>query len=323
MKTHRNFIYLFVIILFLSCAKNQTNGVIANTATVLYYGADSSGNKDSSVAFRKALLSNHAMLVVPKGKYIINETIELKKHLRLMPGVVIKKTKQGNDGPIFWLSKSFAKLEGLNRKTEIKSEKNVPNGIIRIGHESSKVKGENILFAEVENLRIIGPGYSKSTKNIGIHLFSAQSRDDQSTTSYFHTIDNVILQNLDSGIFLEGMTNANSISNIILNRVGFGTADVAIYLKGAMENRISDVFHHYSQNSTTILLDNFIDMNNDTIVPSYNYLSQIISEQGGEKALCINVRSGFSNSIGVLCNTEGGNVMFKDFDRFKNIMHNN
>jgi len=317
---------LFLILIFtfcftISCSKQHVDKSInPDTSSVLYYGADSSGKIDASLAFRKALDSPNDMIVVPKGIYIINETIELKKHLRLMPGVLIKKTKIGNDGPIFWLSKSYSKLEGLNKKVEIKSEKNVPKGIIKIGHRNENVKKKNILFVEVTNLKLTGPGRSETEKNIGLYLFNAQAKHDGATTSYFHSISNLIIQHVDCGIMLEGMANANSINNIILNRVGQGPQDAAIHLKGSMENRIYDIFHHFSKGATTLLLENHFDQNKVRIRSSYNYIAQIVSEQGGDNAKCADIRSGYSNNIGILCNTNGGNVRYKNFEKDKNRM---
>jgi|GEM_PF-4492453 len=321
MKNHEHIFFLFIVVFFASCAmNNKLKTIEEDTSSVVYYGADNSGKEDASEAFRNALSSRHIMITVPRGRYIINETIELKKHLRLMPGVVITKTKQGNDGPVFWLSKSYSKLEGLNKRVEIKSERSVPNGILKIGHKDKRVVGKNILYAEVSNLTITGPGTSETSTNIGFHLFNAQAKGDASTTSFFHTIYNVVIQHLDCGILLEGMANANSINNVILNRIGNGTNDTAIQLKGAMENRIFDVFHHYSKNATTLLLENYKDQNGAVIKPCYNYVTQVVSEQGGEYAKCADIRSGYSNSIGVLCNAKGGNVTYDKFEKDKNVM---
>jgi hypothetical protein len=311
-------------VLFISCSRARLiSSDQSDTSSVLFYGADPTGQKDASEAFRKALSSNHIMLIVPRGRYIVNETIELKKHLRLMPGVVIEKTSEGNNGPIFWLSKSYAKLEGLNKRVEIRSKRTVPNGIVKIGHQNRKIKGNNILFIEVENITITGPGPSRGNDNIGLYMFNAQAKGDGTTTSYFHTINNVILQHLDCGIFMKGMSNANSISNIILNRVGLGDEDAAIHLVGAMENRIYDVFHHHSKNATTLLMNSYKDQNNALIKPSFNYISQIVSEQGGESAKCADIKSGYSNSIGLLCNSNGGNIRFDNFKADKNVMQIN
>lgn len=289
-----------------------------NKNSVLYYGADPTGKQDASQAFESALATKGHEVIVPEGTYIIDKTIEIKKHLRLGPNVKIIRTMSGSDGPIFWLSKSYATLEGSSKNVEVLSKKPLKEGIIKIGHRDKNVKKKNILFTEIKNLTISGPKGNNDESSIGVKLFNAQNKGDGTTTSYFHSLHNLIIQHVSYGVVLEGMSNANSLSNIIFNRVGSRPNQAAIVLTGAMENRIYDIFHHYSRNATTLVLDSFTDTNGALIVPTYNYVFGVIAEQGGAQAICADIRSGKYNQIGVLCNTEKGNKYFEEFEMRNN-----
>lgn len=313
--------FVNVLILFLvgcNAPKDLRQGVGYNKNSVVLFGADATGKRDASNAFKDALSSPFRMITVPIGIYLIDETIELEKHLKLEAGAKIIRTKKGSNGPIFWLSKSYAILEGESKQVEIASEKPLEEGIIKIGHDNSKVNNKNILYAQVKNLTITGPRENTNRKSVGILLFNAQNKGDGMTTSYFHSLENLIVQYTDIGIHMVGMSNANSISKVIFNRVGNNNNEAAILISGAMENRIYDIFHHYSKNATTIIMESYIDANGEYIVPVYNYIFGVIAEQGGEDAICADVRSGQYNQIGVLCNTDKGNNYFKGFESNKN-----
>lgn len=309
--------YLIIIFfaLFTACASKEVPTQIFPSNLVTSYGADPKGKEDSSPAFKLALAKGYSRVIVPKGVYRIDESIEIRNSLFLESGVVIIRKKESkNDQPIFWLSKSFASLKGADKSATIKTQIPLAEGVIKVGHKNQDWKNRNILYCEVSSLFIVGPEPTDENENTAIFLFSSQEKKDKNVrASFFHTLSNLVIQGFDTGILLKGPANANSISNIILNRVGTGTSDYAVVLEGAMENRIYDLFHHFSPNSTTFLLDDY-----NGYQPVFNNISSAISEQGGKYACCLEARSGAYNKINLSCNTLVGPKLMQKFKAKKN-----
>lgn len=308
------FVIIFFVI-FSACASKKVPTPIFLSNSVISFGADPTGEEDSSLAFKRALAKGGARVIVPEGTYRIDETIEIRNSLFLESGVtILRKIASKNDQAIFWLSKSFANLIGADKSASIITQIPLAEGVIKIGHKSQDWKNRNILYCEVRSLYIMGPGATKNNKNTAIFLFNSQEKKDKNVrASYFHTLNNLVIQGFDTGILLRGPSNANSISNIILNRVGEGPGDYAIILEGAMENRIYDIFHHFSPNSTTFLLDDYNEYN-----PVFNHIFSAISEQGGKSACCLEARSGAYNMINLGCNTLVGPKLMQKFKAKKN-----
>ena len=306
-------IFIFAV-LFISCRTTSSSpGAITNS--VIHYGADPSGQSDSSTAFINALKSQSSKIIVPKGTYIISQTIEIKKHLYLETGVqIIRRKTSNNNGPIFYLNNNYAFVEGASKSVLIKSEKESPEGIIKIGHFNDQIKGSNILYCTVQNLTIKGV-QNEEGNSVGVLLFNAQIAGDKFTTSYFHTIRDLVIQNFNTGINLKGHSNANSISNVLFFNVGKGPDDEAILFQGALENRVYDFFHHFSPDAVTVRM---VDYKN--ITPMFNYIFGGISEQGGKKALCADIQSGKFNVIDINCNVYRGSKTHSDFKKDKNVI---
>lgn len=303
-------------VVFTACVSQKAPAPVPLFNSVTTFGADPTGDKDSSQSFKRAMTTKgNFKVIVPKGIYRIDETIEIRQVLFLESGVtIIRKKESNNNEPIFWLSKSFASLKGADKSATIKTQIPIPEGVIKIGHKNQDWKNRNILYCEVKSLYIVGPYATDENKNTAIFLFNSQEKKDKNIrASYFHTLNNLVIQGFDTGILLRGPSNGNSISNIILNRVGKGTGDYAVILEGAMENRIYDLFHHFSPNSTTFLLDDYKGYN-----PVFNNIFSAISEQGGNNACCLEARSGAFNRINLSCNTSVGPKLMKQFKAKKN-----
>ncbi|NNE16697.1 MAG: hypothetical protein HKN51_17065 [Saprospiraceae bacterium] len=314
-----NAFYIMLLMLcFQSCHQNYYVAENENTNNVLFYGADPSGKTDSSKAFQKALTEKHIVTRVPKGVYRLDKKLTVNKNLFLEAGVKLIRVKESNNNqPMIWLSKSYSTIEGENKRVLIESEIPLKEGIIKIGHENKSITNQNILYSVVKNLTIKGCGQTVEP-SVGIFLYSAQNKGDSSTASFFHTVRDLVIEHINCAVYLKGFNNANSISNIILNRVGDEYRDAAIYLEGSMENRIYDIFHHYSRNATTLRLDNYVDGNGKVIAPSHNYIFGIVAEQGGDNAICTDIKAGRNNVIGVRCNTKLGNKTYDSFIKNKN-----
>ena len=293
-----------------ACKTAEQNFSHKSGISVLDYGADPTGKIDASLAFQKAIDSKASKTVVPSGTYLINNTVEVKGYLFLEAGVHILRTQSNSDGPVFWLSTSKASITGEHKGVLIESRTSCPKGIIRIGHGDSSKQDGNILYCSVENVTIKGNGDDVSK---GIYLINNQDKGDPSLASYFHNIRNLIIEYVHIGIHLHKMSNANSVSQIYFNRVGDDIEGTAILIEGAMENRIYDCFHHFSPNSVTIRMDRY-----DNLYPMYNYIYGVVAEQGGDQAVCVDIKSGLHNIVEVNCNAVKGNRVFKEFYERKN-----
>lgn len=305
--------FVFFLTLLFSCRVVQPSE--QRVVTVVEFGADPTGRKDSSQAFKKALELSAHKVVVPAGIYLLKHTVEInRKHLFLEAGVSIKNSKEGdNNSPLFWLKGIHTILEGENKSVRIKSHSKGKSSIIRIGHKDNEEINRNHLYCEVKNLTVEGSG--RNNKGTGIHFFNSQETGDKMTTSYFHTLFNLNIENLNTGIHLEKFSNANSISNIIFNRVGAEESGCAVWIDGAMENRIYDFFHHHSEDALSFRVTRNEDKN-----PSYNIIQAGICEQGGKAARCLEMKSGAHNIIEINCNVLKGNILPDDFKAKKNII---
>lgn len=304
-----------LIVLFAACTSQKIRTQVSSHNHVTSFGADPKGKEDSSEAFNRALAHGYPRVIVPRGTYRIDKTIEIRNSLFLESGAIIIRKKESNhSGAMFWLSKSFASLKGADKSATIKTQIPLREGVIKIGHKNQEWKNRNILYCEVSSLFIVGPEATAENENNAFFLFSSQEKKDKKVrASFFHTLSNLVIQGFDTGILLRGPSNANSISNIILNRVGKGPNDYAVILEGAMENRIYDFFHHYSPNSTTFLLKDYKGYN-----PVFNNIINSISEQGGKNACCLEARSGAYNKIDISCNTSVGPKLMDKFKAKKN-----
>ncbi|NNE27841.1 MAG: hypothetical protein HKN09_13425 [Saprospiraceae bacterium] len=312
MKYNTIFFFIGITLLHLACKAPKQLETKSEIVSVLDYGADPSGKLDASLAFQNAINSNAPKVVVPAGRYRIDKTVEVKSFLFLEAGVHIYQGESAKEGPIFWLNKSNAILAGEHKGVVVESRKSSPFGIIRIGHGQSNSKGGNILYCTVKNLTLKG---NKGEGSIGIKLNNNQKKGNPSMASYFHNIQNLIIEYVDVGIHLLRMSNANSISQIYFNRVGDSIHDAAIFIEGAMENRIYDCFHHLSPNAATIRMKNYGDLS-----PVYNYIYGIVSEQGGDQALCLDFYNGKHNIIEINCNTLKGSRLRENFEGQKNAL---
>ncbi|MBT8229127.1 MAG: glycoside hydrolase family 55 protein [Bacteroidia bacterium] len=287
----------------------------ADIYTVLHFGADPSGQKDSSKAFEEALDKSPYKVIVPPGRYLIENTVEVnRKHLFLEAGVTIENNDRIQmNSPLFWIHGIHSIIEGENKSVKIKSNSISATSVIKIGHDDARDVRRNILYCEVKNLTIEGSG--RGTKLSGIHFYNSQEKGDEMTTSYFHSIHNLIIQRVNIGIHMERFSNGNSISNIIFNRVGAPESGCAIWFDGATENRVYDFFHHHSANALSVKFTR-----NKDKTPSYNILQAGICEQGGDDARCVEMEAGAHNIIDINCNVLKGNMLPKDFQKRKNII---
>lgn len=168
------------------------------------------------------------------------------------------------------------------------------------GRLARNTQGSDRCF--IEKVRIGGAaanGATSGTPYAALCLFNPQTG---SPTSYFHDIHSVMLENCNHGLHLLNNANANNVNNIHLYRTGDRTVleGSGIYIDGAIENNICNVFHHQSTNSSSLLL---------ALNPRYNSVANFVCEQGGASARGIDSidNTGANNYIQLHDNVSGGN----------------
>lgn len=319
--------YIFIIVLLSSCYTSKPsseNSSKSSTINVLDFGADPTGNKDNTTVFNTALAKGKKVFI-PEGEYRLDGMVTIKGPLHIEAGTTIirKKKFSKKTTPMFWLNRTYATMIGEDKTVRIISENRSPKGIVKIGHENPLDNKLNINFCEVRNLFIRGSGREILTGNTGVLLYNSQGNGN-TKSSYFHTVSNLLIQQVNTGIHLLGISNANSINNIFFNRVGKSNDDYAIIIEGAQENRIYDVFHHHSKDANTILIKNGTHANTDIkIEPVFNDIFGVISEPGGDKSRCLVAKSGKYNKVSIGCNCKAGFKVYKDYYKFRNSYNTN
>ncbi len=315
--------FILINISFLSCLGNKTNTMHQSTnsdsSSILNFGADPTGNKDNTAIFQKAFNSKRKVFI-PTGTYRLDGMVEVKASVHIEAGtsIIRKKNTSNKTTPMFWLNKSYATIIGEDKSVKIMTENTSPNGVIKIGHKDASVNKQNINFCELRNLFIRGSGRENLKGNTGVLLYNSQG-NGSGKASYFHTLNNIIVQQANTGIHLKGLSNANSISNILFNRVGKSNSDYALIIEGAMENRIYDVFHHSSKNANTILIkDHIHGVSKQVSTPVFNDIFGVISEPGGAKSRCLVTKSGKFNKVRIGCNCKAGFKLHADFYKQRN-----
>jgi len=322
MNVKNNFRYLTLLMISffgLSCTvKNFPGGNIDD------YFISNSENIDMTRIIQRAI-SKNGQVTLAKGKYIVNGTLKLidSQSIHLRNGAWLVREKF-NKEPMIWINGTYSSVTGGGKNSVIESKVNTPNGLIRMGHKNMSESKKNVLHATLSNIRIKGKAYGGGNDlsiDKGIYMPNPQVKG---LASYFHTIQNILISNVDIGIHLSGFANANSISNIVLQGVGNGPEDTGIWVNGAQENRIQDVFHHHSTGvQSTIRVDD-LTTNVRTYSSSFNRIENIISEPdaGKSNSKCLVYKSeGTRNYFSLSENNRGGNQITTNFIEKKNILH--
>lgn len=266
------------------------------------------------------LLKNQKKIFFPAGKFIVNGTIILSDNesIHLSAGTELVKTKDAhNDDPVIWIKGKNSNLSGVGlRLSNIKTEKFSPLGVILIGYNGLNQKDAQLtVHNNINNLGIEGAkkgGLSSQTPDSAICIWNEQIND---TPVYFNNLDNIYLSNAHIGIDFIGYANANMVNRIYLNEIGnekilngAGIRFKQSEEKYPLDNMISNVFHHKSNNAITILFDG---------KARENILTNIVCEQGGPDAKSVKNTSDDTASNTIICidNVAGGS---DTTDFFKN-----
>ena len=256
-----------------------------------------------NTAIIQAYLDKYNSIVIPSGVYNVNGTIIVKTNQRLVlqNNVTLQRPRTVNSTkPVVYLQGSFATVSGMGASSIIRSFKNSPNGVVCIGHANLDDKFSSSIYNTFDNIRIIGMssyGDNDKTRDIGVWIPNAQL----SGANYFNIISNLFIEDVDIGIQLDGNSNANSISTIQLTRVGNEPNDYGILINGGQENRIYDVFHHFSPDVNATIGLKELSYKGKNYEPNFNYISAVISEPSGYSS-CLEIEAGRWNYFSVVCN---------------------
>jgi len=287
------------------------------------YNIDNTSKTDVTKQIQLAI-KKEGQVVLPKGVYLVNGTIKLidSQSIHLENGAWIVR-KEYNEEPIIWMLGTYCSFTGNGKNSVIEAKVSTPNGLIRLGHKDMTRSSKNVLHATIKDLRMKGKSYGGGVDKIvdkGIYMPNPQHKG---MASYFHTIHNLLITNVDIGIHLHGFSNANSINNIVLEGVGNEKKDTGIWIEGAQENRISDVFHHHSTGVGSTIRVNDCTTAKRTYTSSFNRVENVVSEPDAGKGIssCLIFSSkGTRNYFSISENNINGNKLSENFTGGKNIL---
>lgn len=276
-------------------------------------------NDDWTAAIQKTL-DNHGHAIV-KGRYKANGTIEVKQNqiLELMQDTTIyKSAESSNTDPVVWLKSSNAVLRGVNKRGSIiQSMKETPFGIVCLGYKGmNDVVGKNVLYSTISEVGIIGHkigGNETGVQSVALALSNPQVSE---LASYFHSIHTIFIANANIGILFEGWANANIVDDVQFINTGnhkwLNGGALVFRLsnnKEPLDNIISNIFHHQSNNADTLVFENG---------GMYSSFTNIVSEQGGPlarwvKEFATSTNSPRNNIITGIANVGSGNDVSADF----------
>lgn len=271
--------------------------------------ADTGLSADNSAAIQYAI-DNFSSVTIP-NELRVDSMIELSadKVLVLGPlGGLTRTNDLTSTDPVVWLKGTDAAIFGHGMRTVIKTENRAPLGVVRIGHADMTASHANVNFCTVKDVWIAGMQQNGQTTGDNDAAMMICNPQFSGLTSYFHTLDNVGLVNANYGLWLRGFANANKINNIHMQKIGNATLDaIALYLHGALDNAITNVFVHSSTNVTCI---KFLDLDNtgaggSNHVASFNNLVNFQAEPGGSSEFLVagTDDAGVSNYVQGAANT--------------------
>ena len=276
-------------------------------------------NDDWTAAIQKTL-DTHGHAIV-KGRYKVDGTIEVKQNqiLELMQDTTIYKSAESNNtDPVVWLKSNYAVLRGVNKRGSIiQSMKETPFGVVCLGYKGmNDVVGKNVLYATISEVGIIGHkngGNETGVQSVALGLFNPQVSE---LASYFHTIRTIFIANANIGILFDGWANANIVDDVQFINTGnnkwLNGGALVFRLssnKEPLDNIISNIFHHQSNNADTLVFENG---------GMYSTFTNIVSEQGGTlarwvKEFATSTNFARNNIITGISNVASGNNVSADF----------
>ena len=284
------------------------------------YGATSgSGAIDTAV---KNSLSANDFAVIPKGSWRNDAKIDIDDNQTILikAGATITRESANSSAttPIFQIIGSQASIIGEGMTSTIKTENKCPDGVVLIGADSmSATMTKDILYTTVNRLRLRGStdyGQTSGDPDACLKIINPQL---DGFASYFHFIDQIILNRANYGLWLQGWGgNGSTISNIHAYWIGNATLSshrAMLYWQGALDVAFNGAFFHLSTDSPMLKIedfDNTAESGGSDHVSAYNSITGLVCEQSGASALGVLANSNctaFKNHIQIIDNAAGGN----------------
>lgn len=314
MKTFTTILTALTILLSISLEGQQIITLDKPDPKISDYGPILNCYFSPSAVCRKGSDQRTKVILGP-GTWIINTTVELtlEDQLYLDYGAKLIRTSCRSTAPMIHLQGRYSSVIG-SAMNVVKSEcPNLSEGLIKIG-QSNSTDNRNILYCRVSELVISGPSDQYPANNsTGIYIYNNQNepRGGENSTSYFHTITDIQLTHLATGLHLY---NANGciLTNLLMNRVG-ADGGQGILLEGAQESRISNIHHHHSPGSHSLTFKE----SRNSYLPAYNTIYNYVVETGRVKVpsrvpsnfnygYCVNydvpTDDFIDNEVNIICN---------------------
>jgi hypothetical protein len=288
--------------------QNASEFSVGGPVSVLAYGADPTGEQDSSPAIQQAINENNNVYI-PEGIYRCDTMIEIGdfKLVELGAGATLWRLSAytANGDPVIWMNGQYSTLKGQGQATSsIASQNRCSEGVVRVGAPNMQTfMTKDVSYNTITGFNITGPlayGQTSNPLDIGLHFQAPEIYlvSDPTTRKvvYFNNVSNLRITDVNVGIYLHGYANGMHIDTIHGFRIGNPTLGGAMILdEGSLDNNVSSLFFHFSPDTPTVLMRQLDNRNppNTSIPAGYQgFLHQcymnsyrgVISEQGGGSA---------------------------------------
>ena len=255
------------------------------------FGAVGDGVTDDTAAIQAAL--NYAnTVIVPDGAFSCGEMIEINqsKTLILSGKTTIQRPLSAiSTDPVIWVKGNHASVIGKGTSSIIRSFKDSPRGVVRLGHKDDTESHSDVLYCSLLDFSIYGQqNYGKVSGDPDVCLYMNNPQIG-GRASYFHQVRNILFSAANIGIWLRNNANANTMSQLQFLRLGgndSGVENAAIFLNGAKENMISQFFFHFSPDGNCILFDNAPTTNTELNIIT-NWVAEPSTGGGNAKGMVV------------------------------------
>jgi hypothetical protein len=221
----------------------------------------------------------------------------------------------GGTDPLVWCKGERSGINGVSFSSSRVFKNNAPLvATVIVGVMDYAVQTNSSDRCQLSRVRISGAAIQGATTGTPYAALAVWNPQIGGLTSYFHQINDIMLENCNYGMHLRGNANASQMSNIHLYRTGDRTvlAGAGIYIDGALENQITNVFHHESGNSDSLYMVNNC---------RFNAINNFVCEQGGASARgLVTDDTGANNFIQLHDNVSGGNNVGATFKTVNTVM---
>ena len=216
---------------------------LAQTVSVLDYGADPTGVLDSTSAINTAI-ANNGFVLIPFGTYRCDNSIVIQSSYTdqkfvAMQGATLKRVSSATStDPVVKLIGSYGVFDAGGGF--LVSEKNSPSGIVVLGHSDNTSSNYTAIYWEFKNAQIVGnitainAGSATTFQSIGVYIPSSQPYLGSSSTNYFGVVQNVHTTGVTIGLWMTDLANGHTMYNYTVR----GFSHYGILLQGSYGNSI-------------------------------------------------------------------------------------